>query len=227
MCCLDYSQVNVSVRAFLARHPDSGLQPFGFGQCSAVLDAFSINTSIDRCAEPGPMGLYRCTDHSIKTIFVWPQAPHSHVHASSLYRTVICRWLLPQASFCAMHQRKVQAARTPWQPSMGMSLPCQPLGLQTGMSNIESLTWRQLRRRVVQIEVVSTEVHVEMSQFVKQELHSLFSYLHSTLLDKQLASTFSRHFTKRVGFSPSVLIESCICPCHCMSVKPKSLKHVT
>ncbi|KAK9809768.1 hypothetical protein WJX73_004442 [Symbiochloris irregularis] len=101
-------QVNVTVQAFLARPTDLGLQTFG--HCAQVLDTVSINTSIDRCAEPGPMGLYR---------------------------------------------------------------------------------------HVVQIDVVTTEVHLEMSQYVKCELHSLFSYLHSNLLDEELASTFSRHFTKR------------------------------
>lgn len=53
-------------------------------------------------------------------------------------------------------------------------------------------------RHVVQVEIVSTEVHLEVSPYVKRELHSLFSYLHSSLLDEELASTLSRHFTKRV-----------------------------
>ena len=52
---------------------------------------------------------------------------------------------------------------------------------------------------MVQIDVTTTEVHVEMSQYVKRELHSLFNYLHSSFVDEELTSTISRHFTKRVA----------------------------
>ena len=58
-------------------------------------------------------------------------------------------------------------------------------------------------RRVVQIDITSSEVHIEMSQYVKRELHSLFNYLQSSLADEELASTISRHFTKRVSCQKS------------------------
>ena len=51
-------QVKVTVQAFLARPVDTGLQ--SFDDCAQVVEPFSITTSIDRCAEPAPMGTYRC-----------------------------------------------------------------------------------------------------------------------------------------------------------------------
>ena len=50
-------QVKVSVQAFLARPVDVGMQ--SFEDCAQVVEPFSITTSIDRCAEPAPMGTYR------------------------------------------------------------------------------------------------------------------------------------------------------------------------
>ena len=76
-------------------------------------------------------------------------------------------------------------------------------------------------RRVVQIDVTTSEVHVEMSQYVKRELHSLVNYLHSSLVDEELTSTISRHFTKRVGslmLNDGLmffgLLEHAACACH-------------
>ena len=50
-------QVTFSVQVFLARPVDEGLH--SFDDCAQVIEPFSINTSIDRCAEPAPMGAYR------------------------------------------------------------------------------------------------------------------------------------------------------------------------
>lgn len=52
-----WAQVNVTVQVFLARPMDMELQ--AFHHCAQVLNAFSIHTSIDRGAEPGPTGLFR------------------------------------------------------------------------------------------------------------------------------------------------------------------------
>ena len=69
---------------------------------------------------------------------------------------------------------------------------------------------RRCGRRVVQIDVVTSEVHVEMSQYVKRELHSLVNYLHSSLVDEELTSSLSRHFIKRAR--PAPFCPCCLCP---------------
>lgn len=70
------------------------------------------------------------------------------------------------------------------------------------------------RRRVVQIDVTTTDVHLEMSQYIKRELHSLVDYLHSSFVDEELTSTINRHFAKRVGLCTLAAVVSCLPLCY-------------
>ena len=60
------------------------------------------------------------------------------------------------------------------------------------------------------MEVVTTHISVEMSKFVKQELHTLVNYMHSNLTNQQVASTINRHFTSRVSSFVPQLVYRCI-----------------
>ena len=53
-------------------------------------------------------------------------------------------------------------------------------------------------RRIVQVEVNTTDVNVKVTQFVKRELHSLVIYLHSSFSDQALAANIARPFAQRV-----------------------------
>ena len=53
-------------------------------------------------------------------------------------------------------------------------------------------------RRIVQVEVNTTDVSVKVTQFVKRELHSLVIYLHSSFSDQALAANIARPFAQRV-----------------------------
>ena len=44
--------------------------------------------------------------------------------------------------------------------------------------------------------LTTSRLRVEVSKFVKQEIHSLINYMHSNLTHQQVTSTFSRHFAK-------------------------------
>lgn len=50
-------------------------------------------------------------------------------------------------------------------------------------------------RRVVQVHVTTSHVEVELSQYVKRELHSLHNYLLTSLASQDIAA-FSKHFAK-------------------------------
>ena len=49
--------------------------------------------------------------------------------------------------------------------------------------------------------LTTSRLRVEVSKFVKQEIHSLINYMHSNLTHQQVTTTLSRHFAK-VGPSP-------------------------
>lgn len=61
-------------------------------------------------------------------------------------------------------------------------------------------------RRVLQVMLTTSRLRMEVSKFVKQEIHSLVSYMHSNLTHQQVATTISRHFTK---VSAVLQIEPC------------------
>ena len=66
-------------------------------------------------------------------------------------------------------------------------------------------------RRIVQVEVNTTDVNVKLTQFVKRELHSLVLYLHSSFSDQALAANIARPFAQRVWhFAP---VPGCHGPC--------------
>ena len=46
--------------------------------------------------------------------------------------------------------------------------------------------------------MITSKVRVEVSQFVKRELHSLVNHMHSNLKNEQVTSTIARHFSNRV-----------------------------
>lgn len=46
--------------------------------------------------------------------------------------------------------------------------------------------------------LTTSRLRVEVSKFVKQEIHSLINYMHSNLTQKEVATTLSRHFAKVV-----------------------------
>lgn len=50
-------------------------------------------------------------------------------------------------------------------------------------------------RRVVQVHVTSSGIEVELSQYVKRELHSLHNYLLTSFASQDIAD-FSKHFAK-------------------------------
>lgn len=53
-----------------------------------------------------------------------------------------------------------------------------------------------LCRRVLQVMLTTSRLRIEVSKFVKQEIHSLITYMHSNWTHQQVTSTFNRHFTK-------------------------------
>ena len=54
--------------------------------------------------------------------------------------------------------------------------------------------WRDFRR-VVQVHLSTSNVDIELSQYIKRELHSLHNYLLTSFTSKDIAA-FSRHFAK-------------------------------
>ena len=50
-------------------------------------------------------------------------------------------------------------------------------------------------RRVVQVHLSTSDVDIEMSQYVKRELHSLHNYLLTSFTSQDIAD-FSKHFAK-------------------------------
>jgi len=51
-------------------------------------------------------------------------------------------------------------------------------------------------RRILQVMLTTSRIRMEVSKFVKQEIHSLVNYMHSNLTHQQVATTISRHFAK-------------------------------
>lgn len=50
-------------------------------------------------------------------------------------------------------------------------------------------------RRVVQVHLSTSDVDIELSQYVKRELHSLHNYLLMSFTSQDIAD-FSKHFAK-------------------------------
>lgn len=50
-------------------------------------------------------------------------------------------------------------------------------------------------RRVVQVHLSTSDVDIEMSQYIKRELHSLHKYLLTSFTSQDIAA-FSKHFAK-------------------------------
>jgi hypothetical protein len=50
-------------------------------------------------------------------------------------------------------------------------------------------------RRVVQVHLSTSDVDIELSQYVKRELHSLHNYLLTSFTSQDIAD-FSKHFAK-------------------------------
>ena len=50
-------------------------------------------------------------------------------------------------------------------------------------------------RRVVQVHLSTSQVDVELSQYIKRELHSLHNYLLTSFKSQDIAA-FSKHFAK-------------------------------
>lgn len=50
-------------------------------------------------------------------------------------------------------------------------------------------------RRVVQVHLSTSEVDIELSQYIKRELHSLHNYLLTSFTSQDIAA-FSKHFAK-------------------------------
>ena len=55
-------------------------------------------------------------------------------------------------------------------------------------------------RRILQVMIATSRIRIELSKFVKQELHSLANYMHSNLTNQQVTKTITRHFAAKVGF---------------------------
>ena len=47
--------------------------------------------------------------------------------------------------------------------------------------------------------IATSRIRIELSKFVKQELHSLANYMHSNLTNQQVTKTITRHFAAKVG----------------------------
>ena len=56
-------------------------------------------------------------------------------------------------------------------------------------------------RRILQVMIATSRIRIELSKFVKQELHSLANYMHSNLTNQQVTKTITRHFASKVGFA--------------------------
>ena len=52
-----------------------------------------------------------------------------------------------------------------------------------------------LSRRVVQVHLSASDVDIELSQYIKRELHSLLKYLLTSFTSQDIAA-FSKHFAK-------------------------------
>lgn len=50
-------------------------------------------------------------------------------------------------------------------------------------------------RRVVQVHLCTSDVDIELSQYIKRELHSLHNYLLTSFTSQDIAA-FSKHFAK-------------------------------
>ena len=81
-----------------------------------------------------------------------------------------------------------------------------------GIDLVRSITRAcEFCRRVLQVMLTTSRLRVEVSKFVKQEIHSLINYMHSNLTHQQVATTLSRHFAKvslRQLLLPSLLLSS-------------------
>lgn len=54
-------------------------------------------------------------------------------------------------------------------------------------------------RRILQVDITTTDVDLNVTQFVKRELHSLVNYLYSSFSDQALAANITRPFAQRVS----------------------------
>lgn len=50
-------------------------------------------------------------------------------------------------------------------------------------------------RRIVQVHLCTSDVDIELSQYIKRELHSLHNYLLTSFTSQDIAA-FSKHFAK-------------------------------
>ena len=53
-------------------------------------------------------------------------------------------------------------------------------------------------RRILQVDISTTDVDLNVTQFVKRELHSLVNYLYTSFSDQALAANIARPFGQRV-----------------------------
>ena len=67
-----------------------------------------------------------------------------------------------------------------------------------------NMLWCVMFRRVVQVHLSTSEVDIELSQYIKRELHSLHNYLLTSFTSQDIAA-FSKHFAK-VGLHFVILL---------------------
>ncbi|KAL0042783.1 hypothetical protein WJX79_011021 [Trebouxia sp. C0005] len=77
----------------------------------------------------------------------------------------------------------------------------KPFSIETAVDHCVEPTSTGNYRRVVQVHLSTSDVDIELSQYVKRELHSLHNYLLMSFTSQDIAD-FSKHFAKEGKASP-------------------------
>jgi len=189
--------VHVEVQAFLTL-PDLTAEGTELDDHCQVIKPFSIETAVDHCVEPTSTGNYRwgpTNSHTNQVVSVCCLACQgAPIPFGSCHHVIKddrgFLWLVLEA--CCMH----------------VGCTCNTCSIRTCFGRPDILTVDCHCRRVVQVHLSTSDVDIELSQYVKRELHSLHNYLLTSFTSQDIAD-FSKHFAKVSCPANSVMLACC------------------